>query len=341
MLLCLVLLAAGGLLVFGRRSITLDAAGGSLTSSYSLLIPIRSARRDLTGFDGVVMAFRLGDSESPDRYPIRLRAREGKDFTICSPAKFADARNQAEYLSHFLGLPLSDMTTDNELVVSPEQARQTLRERVRCGSGESTVEPPRGTRCQVTESGGKVTLVIPRRTSRVAVGFAVLVSSLTMLLFAPLLRIDFTRSGTPVWIRILFTGLVIFAFGVLPLVTTGLAFGAVRSSIIVTASAESLTIQRGGRRRRTATISAADILDVDYQTIHGIVESARHLARRPVQSPTGSAQLFQALARSLPSKGIIVKSRQGVTTFGDGLPLEELRHVKSVLIRTLAGPKDL
>jgi len=39
----------------------------------------------------------------------------------------------------------------------------------------------------------------------------------------------------------------------------------------------------------------------------------------------------------LPNQGIIVKSNQGLTRFGEGLPVAELRYLNWVLKKTLAG----
>jgi hypothetical protein len=45
--------------------------------------------------------------------------------------------------------------------------------------------------------------------------------------------------------------------------------------------------------------------------------------------------LIAAFKKYMPTKGIIVKSRQGLVTFGEGLTSEELRYLKWVLTRAL------
>lgn len=39
----------------------------------------------------------------------------------------------------------------------------------------------------------------------------------------------------------------------------------------------------------------------------------------------------------MPTKGIIVKSRQGLVTFGEGLAADELRFLKSILTKASLG----
>src|SRR5260370_36010021 len=125
-LMSLVFLTLGSVVLFGRRWLTLDIASGSLVRSSGLLIPMWSERRRLSEFNSVVIGFELGDSDSPDRYPVRLRTTTANDFVIYSPAQFVQARTQAEFLSRFLRLPLADATTDHQVIVSPERASDTL-----------------------------------------------------------------------------------------------------------------------------------------------------------------------------------------------------------------------
>lgn len=73
-LMSLVFLGLGSALVFGRRWLTLDTGTGSLIRRYGLFIPMKNRERSLGNFSAVVIAFEL-DADSPDRYPVRLKAR--------------------------------------------------------------------------------------------------------------------------------------------------------------------------------------------------------------------------------------------------------------------------
>src|SRR5579863_4573531 len=104
-------LALGATFTFGRRSLIIDPFTGSLTRSYSLLARLRTVQRSLVEFNAVLIDFQRGGSESPDCYPVRLRAIIGKNLTISSP-DFGQARQQAEFLARLLRFPLADATTE-------------------------------------------------------------------------------------------------------------------------------------------------------------------------------------------------------------------------------------
>jgi hypothetical protein len=54
---------------------------------------------------------------------------------------------------------------------------------------------------------------------------------------------------------------------------------------------------------------------------------------------TGAAPRWVAVLRRLvKSKGIIVKCRSGLVSFGAGLSDEEIRYLYAIVVRTLGGP---
>jgi hypothetical protein len=327
----LLFLGLGGVLLFGRRWVRLDSGSGSAVRSTGLLFPMRSERRRLSEFNAVVMGFEAGDGDTMDRYPVRLRATSGKDFLICSPTKFAESRTQAEFLSGFLRLPLADATTDHEVTVSADRARDSLRERLLRGAAqaESVASPP-AMQCEVSQSAGKANIVIPRRKSVTAVLLGAAVSCFLLLVAAPSMWRSLTRSEFG------FVGLIALLLGILPFAAISLGFGAIRNRTVVTGSPAGIVIEREGTwRAQTTTISADDILDVDYSTVDGMLESARRSAGLP---QAAGPNAFAALRKLVPTKGIIVKSRQGLVTFGEGLAAEELRFLKSAVTKALAGP---
>jgi hypothetical protein len=333
-LLSLLFLAGGGAAVLGRRWLRLDRQARSLVRQIGFLIPMRTESRSLDDFNAVVMTFRLGGSDEPDRYPLSLRARAGKDFVIASPASFGDSRTLAEFMSRFLSLPLVDTTTDSAVVADPEHVGETLQWRLRAGANQA--ERPASMHCQVSESGDRTTIVIPPRKSTAKTVFTGLFSFFVILVAAPFLWHQFSATGTPMVVGMFFTLVVVILFGVLPLASTTLALGLLGSTV-VTASPDAIVIQRKGvRRDSTTVITAADILDVDYSTFDGILESARQSAAYPPGALAGN-WIFDALRKSIPSKGIAIKTKQDLVMFGEGLPAGELRFLKWVLIKALTG----
>jgi hypothetical protein len=165
----LLFLVPGGALVFGRRTVTFDLSTRCITRRFSIIAPLWTARRLPDEFNTIVIAFVPGDAESQDRYPVRLRAIAGKDFTVSSPTQFGESRRQAEFLSRELRFPLADETTEHEVVVAPEHAGETLQQRLRhAGTTAARPAAPLKMRFTVTESPAETTVVIPRRISRVA-----------------------------------------------------------------------------------------------------------------------------------------------------------------------------
>jgi hypothetical protein len=152
-LLSIVFLGVGGVMIFGRRWLKLDLASSSVIRQQGLLFPMRSEVRRLSEFTATVISFDPEGSDSPDRYPVRLRAASGKDVVITTRLQFSEARKHAEYLSRSLGLPLADTTTDHETVVSPAKAGYSLRDLLVSGDAESERPmPPLRMLSKVTES---------------------------------------------------------------------------------------------------------------------------------------------------------------------------------------------
>jgi len=113
-------------------------------------------------------------------------------------------------------------------------------------------------------------------------------------------------------------------------VVAGLIFGllAVLSmsshKAVITASAAGILIEKQSIGRTRATmIPVGEILALDY----GAVDTGSSAAR-------GSRLLAEVKAWA--SKGIIVKSRRGLFTFGEGLSGEELRYLQSIITRAVA-----
>jgi hypothetical protein len=306
-------LALGATFTFGRRSLIIDPFSGSVTRSYSLLAPVRTVQRSLAEFNAVWIDFQRGDSESPDRYPVRLRAITGKNLTVSSSADFGQARQQAEFLARLLRFPLADATTEHEVVLAPEQAGASLQERS-SGAAERLAPPP-GMRSRISEIGRETILTVPKRMSRTAGAAAGIVAGLILLIVTPILWRLISPGDSHSGPRLLFFAILILFFGILPLIASATAFGLIRNQVVVTASPAGLVIERQGMSRvRRETIPAADILDVDYST----------MARAPA-----------VLGGLVPNRGIVVKTRRALISLGEGLSSEELHYLARVLKRSL------
>jgi hypothetical protein len=350
-LLGLVFVAVGGGLVFGRRWIVLDVGHGQVAKRWGLLIPFRSeGESPLQVYDAVVVRFEAGDSDTSDTFPVTLRARDGgSDFRLSSSTAYEDSRQDAAQVARFLHLPLVDASTDHEGILEAGQEDASLAERVgdEKESADRPVRPLR-MRSQVQETATQVRFVIPGSGFRVLSLLGIVIPVGILSFVVPALLQFFERTHTPAAVQIAFLGFLILFFGVVPLV------GAIRSVVSsirgrtsVTASPDGLTIeeQSAWRTHRTV-IPASDLLDLDYGTAGEALEEARRTAERKTAEAGGrisattrdrAVRWVVAVARRARSKGITVKSRRGLFTFGAGLPDDEIRYLYGIVRQALVS----
>jgi len=329
----------GAWMAFGRRWMTFDLARGCVARRYEMLVPIQNREWLLSDFNAVAILYRAGDSDSGAQYPVHLRSIHGKDLTVISPANFAESRAQAEYLSVFLRMPLVDTTTDHDTVVAPEHAGQSLRERLLSGEAEALPLRPGKMRCQVTESPGQATIVIPGGGSWPA-GVLSIVLPLVILLFViPAFMRFFTRGAPPLGQY----GFMFFLVCILVVpalfVSINLMVGSTRKKATVTASAAGLEIvKQSGWRTRTTQVPGADLLDLDCSTANSALKSAIDSSAKLAEVPDPRATPVVRFAkRWVPAQGIIVKSRRELISFGEGLSASELQYLRSILRKALRG----
>jgi len=333
LLMGLVCMVVGGVLPFGNRRIVFDADQRSVIRCWNLILPLRRVERSLSDFSAVLLALD-SNSDSADTYPVRLKAKTGRNLTLCSSAQFGEARGQAEFLARFLHLDLEDRSTDHELVLSPERAGQSLQERLRSGDLKpEAVTRPAVMSSEVDESGAQVRLVIPgRRWASLTFVIGAAVGLVVPLALTPLFARTLASRETG---QIVLLSCLMFAFSLPLLWVIYMALTGDRSRTVVVASLTGILIEKKKVWGTRATeIPAGDILALDYSDLDSMIEAAA-LARG--QKATGSSARLPAVLKTwAPSKGIIVKSRQGLFMFGEGLPGEELRYLLSVVTRALA-----
>jgi hypothetical protein len=193
------------------------------------------------------------------------------------------------------------------------------------------------TRCQVRESGGAVTIVIPGPKHRLASGLAVIIPVVILVIVIPAMLRFFSRSATPAGVQAVFLIFTVLMFVVPSIIASVNLMAGGRRKTVVTASPAGLLIEKQGPwRNATKRVSADDILDLDYSTFEGRLAAARKSSPMPAAGGV-TEQIFASLKEWVPTKGIIVKSRQELITFGEGLPAEELHYIKAILRKVLGG----
>jgi len=343
--------AAGSVLVFGRSWITLDATRGAVEKQWGLLVPMRSRIHDVGEYKAVMLTFEAGDSDSADKFPVSLKGRAGGDLRLCSSPRYAEARAWARDIARHLRLDIEDATTDHPRRMVADAAELTIQQRLRIdGADHAILERPATARSEVAHENGMTTLAIPaQRVHPALLALMALPAAIPLIVFNPLAHF-FRQTKTPSPIGWFFLGFLLFIFVALP---GTIAFNAFvrsrRGRTIVTISSSRVRIQERGAWFTTTTAShqLSDIFDVDYSTAESLLGSARRHAEQSVTQPgaTSSAgpaigrrteRVLTVLSRFAKGRGVTLKTKEGLTSFGQGLSDEEIAYLYSVVKRALS-----
>jgi len=341
----------GGVLAFGRAITAIDVGQHVVTKQWRIVVPVRTWSYQLGDYTTVTLAFVRGDSDSADKYPIGLKGDTVAPLPLCSPTQYAEARQCAAAVARHLGLDIEDTSTDHPSRMTASEADAALQDRLRA----ATISAPAPARpsvmaSDVSDTGGTVRIsipMVPLNPLAIIGGFFPSIVAATMLGWLGFF--SHSRALTPPeWI---FFGVLFVGFGLLPAASVVTRW--LRSRIgrtIVTVSTEELRVQERGifRTRTVAAFQASEILDVDYSSKESVIISARRSAEaetatmRKIPSSASTAGpstewVFAVLSRFLKGKGIIVKTRTGLRTFGEGLADDEIRYLHTLIQRALAG----
>jgi hypothetical protein len=344
--------AVGGALVFGRSWTTVDTSRGIVVKEWGLLVPMRTRTHVLESYAAVRLGFERGDSDSSDHFPISLKSRAGPSLLLDNPTQYAEARRRAAAIAGHLQIELEDATTDHPVRLTADAVDLPFTARAAgARDAEPHVTPPPGDRVVVMTGAQGVTIEISRpRAHPLALTLLLLPIAVPIFAYGPL-RAFFAQTRTPGVVGWTFLGFLTLTFGVLPAVG---AFNAWRRShrgrTIVTSSAEGIRVAERGAwwTTTTASIPARDILDIDYSSRESAFVVARQAAEQKVTEMGHSASEHSAaearalrwmsrLSRFVEGRGVTVKTRDVMTTFGEGLSDDEVRYVYLAVRRGLLG----
>ena len=82
LLMGLVFTLVGGVLVFGRSWTTLSSADRTVVKRMGLLVPMSTKTYRVDDYNGVILDFVRGDSDSADQYPVSLKGRSGRQCAL-------------------------------------------------------------------------------------------------------------------------------------------------------------------------------------------------------------------------------------------------------------------
>jgi len=340
----------GALLVFGRGITSIDVGQHVVTKQWRVLLPVRRWTYQLGDYTTVTLAFVRGDSDSADKYPIGLKGTTVAPLPLCRPTQYAEARQCAAAVARHLGLDIEDTSTDHPARVTSSEVDATLQDRLRATTTAAAPARPSVMASDVSDGGGslRITIPMPPLHPVLAIGglfpAAVATGILAWLGF-------FSTPRPLALIEWIFFSLLFVGFGVLPAASVVSRW--LRSRVgrtIVTVTPQELRVQARGifRTRTVTTVSASEILDVDYSTKESMMISARRNAEAETATmrkiPSSAATsgpstewVFGVLSWFLKGKGIIVKTRTGLTTFGEGLADDEIQYLHAIVRRALTG----
>ena len=340
--------AVGGGLVFGRSWTTIDRAQREVVKQWGLLVPLRGRSIPLEGYTAVTLGFVQGDSDSADAFPLVLKARSGADLPLFSLTEYAKARQCARAIAEHLHMQIEDASTDHSITLTPGEIDLPLRRSPRVEHAwHADVARPPDARSKVTRDAGEVTIVIPFRRQNPLVLATTLIPIGILLAFGPPLATFFRESNTPGVVGWAFLGFLALFFGFLPVTTIVGAFvRSRRGGTVVEVSKQRLRVRERGAWTTRTIMSAdtADILDVDYSSRESSIASAKRateqqvLKAHPEVAATVASRverIVSRLTRFARGKGVIIKTRTGLTTFGQGLDDAEVRYLHSIIRRTL------
>ena len=343
----LVFTGVGGTFVFGRAWTTLDVTRRLVIKQWGPLIPLRERTYPLTGYSAVTLGFVRGDSDTADKFPVGLKAQHGSNLPLCSFTTYPDSRACAIAVARHLHLEIEDSTSDHLVRVTPEDAERSFRERaIEFGSAVGVAQPA-NLRSTVTREPDGLRIDIPYPpTSPIGVFFG-FVPLIIPIVVVPWMMNFFRHTHTPDAIGWVFVGFMTIFFGLLPVMTVVNALRrSRRGGTIVSVSPQGIQIQERGawRTRSTASIDAPDILDLDFSTRDSAAASARVAAEEQAVESTGldaaavgqrSERLLGWLAKFAKGRGLTVKTRSGLTSFGAGLEDDEIRYLHDLVRRAL------
>lgn len=129
----------GGSLICWRRWLTFDLSRRSLVLQSGLLAPMTGKERALREFTSVNLYRQIqssssgsGQTQFAEYYSVQLTASTSRQSLIINNYNaYGDAYGLAEKLANFLGLPISDATSDHLLEIPPAEVEHPLQARLR------------------------------------------------------------------------------------------------------------------------------------------------------------------------------------------------------------------
>lgn len=303
-------------LLFWRKECVVDLDAGTVTRSSRVFAVFARARRRLDSYTAATFEKRVvrGSKSSRTVFPVALETAGGGAFELFQCRDKRTARRAAEWLARTARLAVVDRVDGGERVRAFEDLDTSLRERRRRDGGcYRPGPPPARMRSALAVEDGAITIHTPAHG------------------FQPLVVLGMLAATGPIWLTLLFRHVAIgdepleavfatalYAMGGLP--AAGMLITVLyhaRRRHVVECTRDALTVRELGLRRRTVTMQAAEVEEI-----------------QTVPRDDASMRLDAFLGGGPP---VTVVSDRVEVAFGQTLPRKETDYLAEVLRGALSA----
>jgi hypothetical protein len=302
-------IAIGAALVLGRGGIIFEKTARTVTTWWGLLFPFKSTVRNLSEFVAVTISREERRSKNGTYivYPIRLKAKAGKDVDIDTSQNEQAARQTAEEVAKFIDFGIVDSSSGERVERDAGKLDESLRERMARKHQEVSIDaPPQGMRSTYSAEGDRVTFEIPPP----GFNFASLLPIGCMGAFALWVFYGALTSATSTFPRWAVIAVILGIFVLVPLLGVLISTFSNRGCT-VEASPDGLRMtSKGAFFNRTRVISSDDLEELRVKS----------------STPRNASAIGPCLEA--------VSDKQ-FARFGNGLPREELEWIRAVILKAV------
>jgi len=326
----IVFTAVGAGLVLGRKWITLDIMQGRIWIAWGLLFPLRGTCYDLKDYTRIVINRSSGKTDSDENYEVALSTDNCSELSMLTSTDYGHAYTQAKLLCDFLKIPMQDKSSVNAAIFKPGQPSQDTT--TACPDPEPLI-PPQHLTCEIKSTEAGITIRIP---NTVYTPYLILLQLIPLgvgLFFGIKMLSFFLHTNTPPHIQGIFAGFYGLFFALIPILS-GLKrrLASKDYSMVVNVNLQGITITQN---KRSKFIAADKIIALDFGTKDAILNKVDHFSTNRGSQQYAIPAWMSGLQRFVRSKGVIIKSHEGIFYIGAGLPDAEIVYLHKLITQTL------
>lgn len=311
----LVFSAVGGGLMFGRKWITLDINNGRIWEAWGLLRPMRGKMYNMKDYARLQLKFTAGDSDSADTYGLVLKSLNSGELSLVSYQDFGIAHEQAKLVADFLQLPFEDLSSEHAELHRPTD---TTNKEANSGSNNRDITPPAEMRSIIQLQEDGISISIPYGSYSLFNLLQLLFPLTIAIYFADKVLPFFVQTSTPAPVQMAFGSFVSVFFVIIPLISMIKRYLAQRGYLmVVKVNNQGVEINKAKRKIK---LPAESILGLDYG-----------IAAQDIPPAKLSPAVVARLQRFVRSKGVIIKSKKGISYIGAGLPDDEVLYLYALI----------